>query len=311
MKSEKNAAPPQNDSFEEDELPDGWERVSLSQISELIMGQSPPGSTYNTEGVGIPFFQGKTDFTEKSPIVRIWCTQPKKFAKSGDILISVRAPVGPTNIADRDCSIGRGLAAIRPKNGIPTEFILYYLKFKEPELALSGKGSTFTAIKKEDLTNLLIPLPPLPEQHRIVARVEALLTHVNAARERLSQVPLIMKRFRQGVLAAACSGRLTEGWREENPDVEPASDLLKNDNSDRKKKKRAGRLWGAGVIPELTDEECDLLPLSWTWTKVKEIGEDPDGTVQVGPMSMQSKTFTEKGVPVLNVGCVQWGYFDE
>jgi len=224
MKTGKNVVIPLNDSFGVDELPDGWEQVNLSQIAELIMGQSPPGTTYNTEGVGVPFFQGKSDFTEKSPVVRTWCTQPKKFAKAGDILISVRAPVGPTNVADRDCSIGRGLAAIRPKNGIPTEYILYYLKLKEPELALRGTGTTFTAIKKEDLVNLSIPLPPLAEQQRIVARVEALLAHSNAARDRLSRVPLIMKRFRRAVLAAACSGGLTD-----EPDgyqSRPAGDLF-------------------------------------------------------------------------------------
>ena len=224
MKTGKNVVIPLNDSFGVDELPDGWEQVNLSQIAELIMGQSPPGTTYNTEGVGVPFFQGKSDFTEKSPVVRTWCTQPKKFAKAGDILISVRAPVGPTNVADRDCSIGRGLAAIRPKNGIPTEYILYYLKLKEPELALRGTGTTFTAIKKEDLVNLSIPLPPLTEQQRIVARVEALLAHSNAARDRLSRVPLIMKRFRRAVLAAACSGGLTD-----EPDgyqSRPAGDLF-------------------------------------------------------------------------------------
>jgi type I restriction enzyme S subunit len=120
-----------------------------------------------------------------------------------------------------------------------------------------------------------------------------------------------MKQFRQVVLAVACSGRLTEEWREGYPNVEPASNLLKILVSNQKRKKRAGRLWGSGEIPELTEEECNSLPLSWTWAKVKELGEDSDSTVQVGPMSMQSKTFTEKGVPVLNVGCVQWGYFDE
>jgi type I restriction enzyme S subunit len=259
MKTGKIVAIPQKDSFEEDELPDGWEQVNLSQISELIMGQSPPGTTYNTEGDGVPFFQGKADFTEISPVVRTWCTQPKKFSKSGDILISVRAPVGPTNVADRDCSIGRGLAAIRPKNGIPTEYILYYLKLKEPELALSGTGSTFTAIKKEDLANLSIPLAPLTEQQRIVARVEALLTHVNAARDWLSRVPLIMNKFRQAVLAAACSGRLTEGWRESNV-VEGIEQSLQKDNVDFNDE--TNTLFYIGSVPE-----------TWGWISIDDAME--------------------------------------
>jgi type I restriction enzyme S subunit len=268
MRSKKSTPVPEKNSRVH-ELPDGWEQVNLSQISDLIMGQSPPGSTYNTEGVGVPFFQGKADFTEKSPVLRTWCTQPKKFAKSGDILISVRAPVGPTNVADRDCSIGRGLAAIRPKNGIPIEYILYYLKLKESELALSGTGSTFTAIKKEDLANLSIPLPPLAEQQRIVARVEALLSHINAARERLRRVPVLMKKVRQGVLAAACSGRLTEGWREENPLAEYG--LLEKFDTEIPDDWNIPETWQWSTISRVCEKVVDCPHSTPKWTQSGQI----------------------------------------
>jgi len=102
-------------------LPEGWSRVRLPEITEITMGQSPPGSTYNSKGQGLPFFQGKVDFGERYPTPRVWCTQPKKTANAGDVLISVRAPVGPTNVADRKCIIGRGLAALSPLAWIPTE----------------------------------------------------------------------------------------------------------------------------------------------------------------------------------------------
>jgi type I restriction enzyme S subunit len=296
MKSKKIPTIPQNDSFEEDELPDGWKRVCLSQISELIMGQSPPGSTYNTKGDGVPFFQGKADFTEISPVVRTWCTQPKKNAKSGDILISVRAPVGPTNVADRDCSIGRGLAAIRPKNEIPTKFILYYLKFKEPELALSGKGSTFTAIKKEDLANLSIPLPPLAEQQRIVARVEALLTQVNAARDRLSRVPLIMKRFRQAVLAAACSGRLTEEWREENA-LQNATSLLELISTERQAIIR-GKQKRTDKDTEWMQKDEREIPEQWLMVKINDILHYQRSA---GYGVLQPGSETPDGIPMVRV----------
>ncbi|MGV8088100.1 MAG: restriction endonuclease subunit S [Methanomicrobiales archaeon] len=288
---------PQKDSIELDGLPDGWKIVNLSQISELIMGQSPPGSTYNTRGEGVPFFQGKVDFTEKSPVVRIWCTQPKKLAKSGDILISVRAPVGPTNVADRDCSIGRGLAAIRPQYGVPVEYILYYLKLKEPELVLSGTGSTFSAIKKEDLANLSIPLPPLSEQHRIVARVEALLSQINAARDRLNRVPLVMKRFRQAVLAAACSGRLTEGWREEHPVVEPAAILLENII----KKRGATKIEHLKKIQPITYELNDL-PENWIWTQIGFITESMKNGIY-----KESKYYIDDGFPCLRMYNIEDG----
>jgi len=300
MKTGKTKAIPQNDSFDEDEKPDGWEQVNLSRISELIMGQSPPGSTYNTEGVGVPFFQGKADFTEKSPVVRVWCTQPKKFAKSGDILIAVRAPIGPTNVADRDCSIGRGLAAIRPKNGIPTEYILYYLKLKEPELALSGTGSTFTAIKKENLANLSIPLPPLAEQQRIVARVEVLLTHVNTTRDRLSRVPFIMKRFRQAVLAAACSGMLTEEWRGSYLEVESAERVL-----DRLRKGQKIKYFTKNYDPDF-DSEFNL-PINWCYVTLDRLIEFNRA---IGYGVLKPGDYDPNGIRLIKSGQVRDGFMD-
>lgn len=196
------------------ELPEGWVIAKLPEFANLNMGQSPPGKTYNNNGNGMPFFQGKTDFSDRYPTVRVWCSEPKKVAHAGDVLISIRAPVGPTNVANQTCAIGRGLSAITPLDGISTELILYALRERESELALSGTGSTFMAINKGDLEQMEFPLPPLAEQKRIVAKVEELLARVNAARERLAKVPVLIKRFRQSVLAAACSGKLTEDWRE-------------------------------------------------------------------------------------------------
>src|SRR5688572_2249746 len=97
------------------QLPKDWKWVKLAAVCEVIMGQSPPSSTYNTGGVGLPFFQGKAEFSELHPIVKKWCNVPAKTARQNDILLSVRAPVGATNVPDQDCCIGRGLAAIRYK----------------------------------------------------------------------------------------------------------------------------------------------------------------------------------------------------
>jgi type I restriction enzyme S subunit len=101
-----------------------WPLVKLGDVCEIIMGQSPPGDTYNKEGRGLPFYQGKIDFGKvhlQSPSA--WCTEPLKIAEPGDILISVRAPVGPTNLTGEKCCIGRGLAAIRPKKEVDTWFV--------------------------------------------------------------------------------------------------------------------------------------------------------------------------------------------
>jgi type I restriction enzyme S subunit len=132
------------------------------------MGQSPPGTSYNTSADGLPFFQGKTDFGDMYPTVRVFCNQPSRIAERGDILMFVRAPVGPTNLAKEKCCIGRGLAALRPGDRLDTNFLLYFLRYHEPHLASQGQGSTFDAIR-DDLEEIEIPLPVLSEQQRIAA----------------------------------------------------------------------------------------------------------------------------------------------
>ena len=143
--------------------------VALSEIATIIMGQSPPGETYNTTGDGLPFFQGKAEFGNESPTPVKWCSAPSRIAEAGDILLSVRAPVGPTNIASVRCCIGRGLAAIRAKDGLAsTRYLSYFFRRFESAISSQGVGSTFTAINRNDIERLRIPLPPLPEQHRLV-----------------------------------------------------------------------------------------------------------------------------------------------
>ncbi|MBI1878387.1 MAG: restriction endonuclease subunit S [Chloroflexi bacterium] len=149
-------------------LPDGWNWIKLPQAVEIVMGQSPPSSSYNREGRGLPFFQGKADFGELYPTTQQWCTEPSKIAEANDVLLSVRAPVGPTNLARETCCIGRGLAALRTKPRLNHLYLLNYFRWIEPGLSVQGQGSTFQAITKDQLENMDIPLPPLPTQRAIV-----------------------------------------------------------------------------------------------------------------------------------------------
>lgn len=133
------------------------------------MGQSPPGETYNGDGEGLPFFQGKAEFAEEHPITTKWCSAPSRVAEPGDVLLSIRAPVGPTNVAVERCCIGRGLAAIRAQPDVLDQrYLRYVLRFKEKDLARRGQGSTFDAIGRADVEQIAIPLPPVSEQRRIV-----------------------------------------------------------------------------------------------------------------------------------------------
>lgn len=163
-------------------LPLGWRWVKLGEVCTIIAGQSPPGTTYRNSPDGLPFFQGKADFGLLHPVARVWCVEPIKIARLGDILISVRAPVGPTNIADVECCIGRGLAAIRCDRETDRDFILNALRRFENELARKGSGSTFHAISRTELVNLEIPLPPLAEQKRIATILNKQMEVVEEAR---------------------------------------------------------------------------------------------------------------------------------
>lgn len=141
------------------EIPAGWEVGILSDIANITMGQSPEGSSYNEDGKGTIFYQGSTDFGIRFPTVRMYTTEPTRFAKKGDILMSVRAPVGAVNIANTACCIGRGLAALNSKIGSITH--LWYLMdvFKHTFENKNVAGTTFGSITKDELYNLPVVIP--------------------------------------------------------------------------------------------------------------------------------------------------------
>ena len=144
----------------------------LGEVAELVMGQSPPGSTYNEVGDGLPFFQGVKDFNYRHPTPRVFCSAPTRIAQPGDILFSVRAPIGRVNVADRECAIGRGLSIIRPR--VPSdarylEFALWYLE-SEWDVLESG-GSVFGNATKRDLKTLPLPWPSDEAERSAIAQI--------------------------------------------------------------------------------------------------------------------------------------------
>jgi type I restriction enzyme, S subunit len=141
------------------EIPQGWEDGELSQISNIIMGQSPSGTSYNRNGDGTIFFQGCTDFGNRFPTVRQFTTEPNRIANKGDILLSVRAPVGKMNIAKEDCCIGRGLCALNHKNGCMPYLYGVMQYFKQIFNRRNTDGTTFGSITKDDLFSLKVVKP--------------------------------------------------------------------------------------------------------------------------------------------------------
>ncbi|EAA2984339.1 hypothetical protein DNY73_22935 [Salmonella enterica subsp. diarizonae] len=197
--------------------PNSWILSSLPDIAGINMGQSPSSSDVNEQGEGIVFFQGKAEFGKLYPTPRKYCTKPTKIASVGDILLSIRAPVGPTNIATEITAIGRGLAAISAHCGLTDpKYLLYYFRCIEPWLSTQGTGSTFKAISGQFIKELKAPLPSFAEQKIIAEKLDTLLAQVDSTKARLEQIPQILKRFRQSILASAVNGNLTEQWRKKN-----------------------------------------------------------------------------------------------
>lgn len=173
------------------EIPEGWTEKELSQIAHITMGQSPAGDSYNDEGNGTVFFQGSTDFGWLFPSVRQYTTAPNRMAKQGDILLSVRAPVGDMNIAHVDCCIGRGLAALRSKDG-HDGFLFYVMKyFKSIFDRRNGEGTTFGSITKDDLHSLALAYPDkrlLDEYNKVVSKFNEMVFNRSMENQQLIEL---------------------------------------------------------------------------------------------------------------------------
>lgn len=160
---------------------------NLGDVVTIIMGQSPSSDTYNDKE-GLPFFQGNADFGKEHPTVRVFCNSPIRIAEPNDILISVRAPIGAINIADRQCCIGRGLAAIRGANSVSNRFLYFFLTASKNTLISQGTGSTFKSIGKDALKNLQMPVFNLNEQERIVSELDLLAGIIDKQKQQLKEL---------------------------------------------------------------------------------------------------------------------------
>lgn len=173
------------------EVPEGWEVKELSDIANITMGQSPSGSSYNDNGIGEIFFQGSTDFGWRYPTIRQYTSEPNRMAIAGDILLSVRAPVGTLNIADNNCCIGRGLAALNSKEGYDS--YLYYVMeyFKQIFDYRNSSGTTFGSINKDDLFSLKLVYPKrviLKKYNNIVSKYNQMILNNHKQNQQLAEL---------------------------------------------------------------------------------------------------------------------------
>jgi len=196
-----------------EKIPKGWKRVKLGDVTKINMGQSPKSEFYNTEGIGLPFLQGNRTFGYRFPKIDTFCSNPTKIAKKGEILFSVRAPVGDINIANQDICIGRGLAALKAKND-NNIFLFYLLHFLKREILNSEGGTVFGSINKKDLENLKILIPPLSEQKAIASILSSLDDKIDLLhRQNKTLEQMAETLFRQWFIEEA-----EEGWEEKPMD---------------------------------------------------------------------------------------------
>jgi type I restriction enzyme S subunit len=177
-----------------------WELKRLGDVVEIVMGQSPSSSNYNTKGAGLPLIQGNADINNRETIKRIFTTQITKRGKSGDILMSVRAPVGEISRAIFDVCLGRGVCAIRFDN----DFMYHCLIYLEPTWAKHSKGSTFDSVNSADVKALEVNLPTDTSEQTAIA---ALLTDMDAELAALTQRLAKTRALKQGMMQELLTGR--------------------------------------------------------------------------------------------------------
>ena len=191
------------------EIPKHWEVKRLKYVADLNMGQSPPSEEYNSDQLGTPFLQGNAEFGLHHPTPKVYCPTAKKQASPGDILLSVRAPVGAINVADQEYGIGRGLCAIRPRiNQLERRYIKYLLEVVRNELYVVATGTTYDAVTVDEVSHMTCVVPPLSEQHQIANFLNSKTGQIDkliAAEQRKIE---LLKEYRQSLISEVVTGKI-------------------------------------------------------------------------------------------------------
>ena len=195
------------------DVPEHWNVRRLKHAATIVAGQSPPSEIVSEYLVDSPFLQGNAEFGHLHPIPRLACETPPKRATEGDILLSVRAPVGALNVADQDYGIGRGLCAVRPRLGLDGLFVYYFLGIAHRELFRLSTGSTYDAVTVGIVGGLGLPLPPLPEQHAIVRYLDYVDRRIRRYISAKQKLIALLEEEKQGIVNKAVTRGLDPNVR--------------------------------------------------------------------------------------------------
>ncbi len=187
-----------------DNADDSWTPGTLSDIALITMGQSPKGASYNEDGVGTVFFQGRAEFGFRFPSRRLYTTDPKRMAWENDALMSVRAPVGDMNVAYEDCCIGRGLGAIRTKDGHQSFVFYTMLALREQLNVFNGEGTVFGSINRDALNTMPVDIPP----QKIMEKFENIVAPMDVAIRNNHDEICRLQALRDSLLPRLISGEM-------------------------------------------------------------------------------------------------------
>ena len=301
------SAPPRAPTAEPDsaDLPPGWEYVPLGKLTRPTRPRRNPQDRPKLPYVGMEEVESNT----RRLLRTVSAAEMKSTAfhfLPGDVLYGrLRPYLNKVHCATIEGLCSSEFIVLPPEPSFDPAFLSFYLSTDQfVAFANSLNQGDRPRVSFDQIAEHSIPLPPLAEQRRIVAKLEELLGKVEASRQRLAPVPALLKRFRQAVLAAACSGRLTADWREDAPCIEPEDRAAKILDRATKFWIQSGR---KGQVPEIDQAKiADLpdLPANWCWAPLGILGENPLETVQTGPFGalLHRTEFKPSGVPVVAVG---------
>ncbi len=295
-----------------------WRRVRLREVATILNGFPFESSRFKKDR-GTPLIRIRDIVPRRTETFYDGNFDPAFLVKHGELLVGMDGDFNCEPWAGEPALLNQRVCKITPdESRYAKQFLRYILPGYLAAINERTPSVTVKHLSSRTVADIPLPVPTLSEQGQIVAEIEKQFTRLDAGVAALRRAQANLKRYRAAVLKAACEGRLvpTEAKlaKAENCSFETGEQLLSRIGTIEPSgtgRRRAGRLWGAGHVPELTDEERNALPIGWVWVKVRGVGFDLEEAVQVGPMSMKSADFTDDGVPVLNVGCVQWDRFDE
>lgn len=294
-----------------DELPDGWEMVALDDVGIITTGNTPPTKEKENYGGGIPFVK-PGDLDSSFPITNTEQTLSEKGAKyarllrPGAVLVSCIGNLGKIGLAGVPLATNQQINAIEfHSHLVYDKYGYYYCKTLKPWMENEASATTVTILNKGRFSQAPFVLAPFPEQKRIADKLDDLLARADGCQKHLERVPQLLKQFRQSVLAAATSGRLTEDWREENKGIENALDLLRKILNIRlsKTQRQSEHLHIEDLIKNLsfTANYSEDLPETWVFTCIDNIGMVCNGSTP----SRKVASYWQGDIPWVSSGEVQ------